>query len=266
MLITTFHKQSRHFWKILFLMVLPPVIIFLTQCTGSKPQKIVPTESSVTKHLPQMMTSPTPYPIDNPPEPPQVTPPITPIDTIQPTKIQIDISKQVLEVYAGEQLVKSYPISTSKYGIGNLAGSNKTPLGLHIIENKIGADAPAGTIFKSRRNTGKLAKINQETEDLVTSRILWLKGIEKGKNVGPGIDSYQRCIYIHGTAAEKDIGKPASHGCVRMLNQDVIELFEWVKVALPVSIICSQQHPETQECQYDLPISQTDPQVNTKEK
>jgi len=148
--------------------------------------------------------------------------------------IVVDISEQLLIVYnTKNSILKSYPISTSKYGIGNQANSNKTPLGKHIVANKIGYNAPLGTIFKARINTGEIATIytdkTDKQEDLVTSRILWLRGVENGTNSGEGIDSFKRFIYIHGTNEEGLIGKPASHGCVRMNNKDVIELFSLIE-------------------------------------
>ncbi|MCK5876937.1 MAG: L,D-transpeptidase [Candidatus Marithrix sp.] len=153
-------------------------------------------------------------------------------------EITVNIAEQKLYLYKeNHELVKIYEISTSKFGEGSTANSGKTPLGLHHIENKIGADAQEGVIFKARQNTGKLAKINNETKDLVTTRIMWLKGLEKGKNSGKGIDSYKRYIYIHGTAAENKIGQQASHGCVRMLNSEVIELFNLVKEKTLVNIV-----------------------------
>jgi len=156
--------------------------------------------------------------------------------------IVVDISEQKLYLYEGHQatadnLVESYPVSTSKYGIGSRAGSSKTPLGRHSIKEKIGAGAPEGMIFKARRRTGRLAEINAKgVGDLVTSRIMWLKGLEPGKNSGRRVDSYKRYIYIHGTAEEYKIGEVASHGCVRMYNRDVIDLFDRVKEGTKVYI------------------------------
>lgn len=150
--------------------------------------------------------------------------------------ILVDISEQKLYLYEKGQLIKEYPISTSKYGIGNQAGSNKTPLGKHRIKTKLGDNAPKYAIFIGRKNSGKLANINEARDDLVTSRILWLDGLEPGVNKGKGIDSYQRYIYIHGTAEENAIGKPASHGCVRMYNDDVIDLYDRVMEGTLVTI------------------------------
>jgi lipoprotein-anchoring transpeptidase ErfK/SrfK len=165
---------------------------------------------------------------------PCATPPIN-------SKITVDISEQQLYLYCsyadGKEEVKTYSVSTSKYGIGNKADSDKTPLGQHIIKQKIGDGAPEGTIFKARKNTGKIAEMNApDAGDLVTTRIMWLSGLEPGKNSGSGIDSHKRYIYIHGTAEEEKIGTPASHGCVRMYNRDAIDLFERVNEGTPVNI------------------------------
>lgn len=156
------------------------------------------------------------------------------------SRIEVDISEQVLYLYCryadSNEEVKTYPISTSKYGIGNKAHSNKTPLGLHHIKGKIGDGAPFGTIFKGLRNTGRIAKINAPGGDVITTRVMRLQGLEKGINLGRGIDSYKRYIYIHGTAEENKIGTPASHGCVRMYNRDVIDLFNRVTDGTEVNI------------------------------
>jgi len=157
------------------------------------------------------------------------------------TKIEIDVSEQQLHLYChygnNQKEVKTYSVSTSKSGIGSRAGSNKTPLGQHVIEQKIGDGASLGTIFKARRNTGRIATLNAPgAGDLVTTRIMWLRGLEPGKNSGSGIDSYRRYIYIHGTAEENKIGQPASHGCVRMYNRDVIDLFDRVTEGTEVYI------------------------------
>lgn len=157
-------------------------------------------------------------------------------------RIMISVPKQRLYLYKSEKLLKIYPVSTAKEGTGSKVGSNQTPLGMHRVAEKIGANAPQGTVFVSRQSTGKIARIRlagdpPDEKDQVTSRILWLEGMEEGVNKGPGIDSYNRCIYIHGTTEEGLIGRPASHGCVRMMNRDVIELFDLVPVGAPVDII-----------------------------
>jgi len=146
--------------------------------------------------------------------------------------VLVDISDQMLVLYEQGRETARYSVSTSSYGAGSKSGSNKTPLGAHYVRKKIGANAKSGTIFKGRKNTGKVADIEFKPrptgDDYVTSRILWLSGLEPGKNQGPGVDSFKRYIYIHGTHEEGLIGQPASHGCVRMTNRDVIELFDRV--------------------------------------
>jgi len=141
----------------------------------------------------------------------------------------VDIAAQQLHLVVNNSVRQSYDISTSKYGIGSESGSNKTPLGAHYVKRRYGHDAPRLSIFKGRKDTGEVAAVEDEARatghDFVTTRILWLKGLEQGKNTGEGVDSYQRYIYIHGTHEEGLIGQPASHGCIRMRNSDVIELF-----------------------------------------
>ena len=145
-------------------------------------------------------------------------------------KILVDISEQRLYLKSGEQTLVSYPISTSKYGEGSKENSFKTPLGNHVIKEKIGENAPINTIFISRINTKNVATIENKPKntenDYVTSRIMWLEGEENGVNKGPGVDSYERYIYIHGTHEEGLIGVKASHGCIRMFNVDVIDLYD----------------------------------------
>ena len=137
-------------------------------------------------------------------------------------------------------VIKQYAISSSMHGTGSKAGSLKTPLGKHRIVAKIGKDLPYGAILKARKWTKKIAEIIREPIDIeldvITTRILWLEGLEKGLNKGKNIDSKARCIYIHGTAEEGLIGKPASNGCIRMYNRDVIELFEQVEIGTQVWI------------------------------
>jgi hypothetical protein len=160
-------------------------------------------------------------------------------------------SKQMLFLISKGAAIFSYPVSTSKFGLGNVNDSFKTPPGLHYIADKIGEDMPKMTIFKGRKtlennltladldlpeNTDMRDKHFATHDDVITSRILWLKGHEDGVNKGDNIDSYTRYIYIHGTAHEDKIGTPDSHGCVRMNNNDVIELFDNTFVSMPVLI------------------------------
>ena len=153
----------------------------------------------------------------------------------------VKVSNQELYHLKKGVIVRTYSVSTSVYGTGSKINSFKTPLGKHKISEKIGEGLPEGAILKARQWNGAIANIIKEPIDtdfdVVTSRILWLTGLEEGKNLGPGVDSKSRYIYIHGTAEEGLIGKPASDGCVRMYNADVISLFEKVSVDTEVWII-----------------------------
>lgn len=145
-------------------------------------------------------------------------------------KIDISIRDQRLTLRERGKTLRAYPISSSRFGLGTKAGSNKTPLGKFRVAEKIGAGEPSGTIFKARvplRPNDPLP----ETDDFITSRILWLEGLGK-RNA----NTHARFIYIHGTKHEDTIGRPDSHGCIRMRNADVIELFDLVPEGAAVTI------------------------------
>lgn len=143
-------------------------------------------------------------------------------------KIIVCSATQTLFLYDNaDQCLKSYPISSAKNGLGEEKGSEKTPRGYHIIYQKIGENAPLFTIFRGRVSTGEIWNSSFPHHDYVLSRILWLKG-EKTP-----LDRY---IYIHGTQDEKNMGVPLSHGCIRMRNKDVVDLFDRVSVGDSVFI------------------------------
>jgi lipoprotein-anchoring transpeptidase ErfK/SrfK len=146
------------------------------------------------------------------------------------TNIHISIRDQLLTLKEGETPVRSYPVSTSRFGLGTEEGSLKTPIGRFRVAEKIGGDMPAGTIFQSRAPV-KPGDPLPPTEDLVMSRILWLDGLDEHN-----ANTRQRFIYIHGTKHEGKIGSPASCGCIRMRNEDVVELFDLVYHDTPVII------------------------------
>ncbi len=150
--------------------------------------------------------------------------------------ILVILSAQRLYLLEREEIIKSYPVSTSKFGHGQEKNSFKTPLGLHRIYRKIGEGVPVGGVFVARKFTGKVAKI-PSPGDLITTRILWLEGLEEGRNLGGDVDTRERFIYIHGTPEEDLLGKPASRGCIRMGNKDILELFEMVEEGTPVLIL-----------------------------
>jgi len=143
----------------------------------------------------------------------------------------VDVGKQRLRVITRRGVWRTFRVSTASNGVGNAAGSNATPSGWHRVAKWIGDGAPAGQVFRSRRRTHRVLAPETwrmpEGEDLILSRILWLAGLEPGINQGPGIESFARYIYIHGTNHEQLLGTPASHGCVRMANRDIIELFDF---------------------------------------
>ena len=146
------------------------------------------------------------------------------------TKIDVSVRDQRLILTRDGEELRSYPISTSRFGIGTGEGSLKTPLGRFRIVEKIGDGAAPGTIFKARVALGP-DDPPPDTEDFITSRILWLDGLEE-----ENANTRDRFIYIHGTKHEDEIGTPASHGCIRMRNADVIELFKLVDETTQVVI------------------------------
>ena len=154
--------------------------------------------------------------------------------------LYVDIDMQNMYLLQKGTILRAFKISSSYYGTGSEVNSFKTPLGKHEIYKKIGEDLPINAILKGRVWNGAIANVITDDIDTdfdhVTSRILWLDGLEIGKNNGPGVDSRSRYIYIHGTAEEGLIGKPASDGCIRMYNSDVVDLFELVEEKVQVWI------------------------------
>lgn len=160
-------------------------------------------------------------------------------------KITINLHSQQLTLWEvtpeGERKLGEYPVSTALNGVGETEGSYCTPRGRHQVAQKIGADAPLFSVFKARVATGEIWTPEREAQapgsDWILSRILWLEGMEPGKNQGGTVDSHARYIYIHGTNEESKIGTAVSHGCIRMRNTDVVDLFERVAVGTGVEII-----------------------------
>ncbi len=159
---------------------------------------------------------------------------------------RIDIDTRLQRLYLwepypeGDMLIREYPVSTAVNGLGERSGSYCTPRGRHRIAEKIGAGAPLFAAFKARVPTGEIWTPQMDAEepgrDWILTRILWLEGQEPGRNQGGTVDSHDRYIYIHGTHEEHRIGTPASHGCIRMKNADVAELFDRVEVGTEVNI------------------------------
>jgi lipoprotein-anchoring transpeptidase ErfK/SrfK len=150
-------------------------------------------------------------------------------DEGQPLSIHISVSAQTLTL-RGTRERRQYPVSTSRFGLGTEVNSFKTPPGRFEIARKIGGGAPPGAVFKARAPTGEIGAAS-DPDDLVQTRILWLHGLDPAN-----ANTLERYIYIHGTNHEQEIGTPASHGCIRMRNADVVELYELVGEGTPVFV------------------------------
>lgn len=148
--------------------------------------------------------------------------------------IRISIPEQRLTLLAGDRIAAIYPVSTARNGPGEQSGSGCTPRGWHRIRIKIGAGLPPNVVFVGRRPTGEIYSADLAAcypeRDWILTRILWLTGLEPGCNRGGDRDTLRRFIYIHGCPDETPLGRPLSHGCIRMRNQDLLELFERVSV------------------------------------
>jgi hypothetical protein len=145
--------------------------------------------------------------------------------------VVISVKDQKLALMRKGKIVRTYPVSTSKFGLGDQRGSCRTPLGVHSVAAKIGDNQPRGMVFKSRRPTGEVVVPNSPGRDPIVTRILWLKGEEnRNKN------AFARNIYIHGTAEERSIGRPSSYGCIRMKSSDILDVYQYVQRGEPVVI------------------------------
>jgi L,D-transpeptidase catalytic domain len=153
-----------------------------------------------------------------------------PLDTS--SELIISVRDQKLVLMRNGSKVATYPISTSMFGLGDAHGRMTTPLGYLAVEKKIGDNVPVGAVFHKRRLTGEILQPNAPGRDPITTRIIWLRGLE-----AQNAHAFQRCIYIHGTPEEKKIGTPASYGCIRMKSKDVAELYDQVPVGALVQII-----------------------------
>ncbi|HRE16309.1 MAG TPA: L,D-transpeptidase [Rhodocyclaceae bacterium] len=156
-------------------------------------------------------------------------------------RIHVSIARQTLELFSDDgALIRRYPVSTALAGAGETRGSYQTPRGRHLIRAKIGAGQPLHTVFVGRRPTGEIwnpvLAAEQPERDWILTRILWLSGCEPGRNRLGQCDSMRRYIYIHGCPDDAPLGEPHSHGCIRMSNADVADLFDRVPVYTPVEI------------------------------
>ena len=147
-------------------------------------------------------------------------------------RVVISVKDQRLALLDRETLVAIYPVSTSKYGVGDWRGSYRTPLGQLEVAQKIGDGVPSGSVFKDRRRTGEIVSVNAPGRDPIVTRIIWLRGLE-----WQNVNAFHRDIYIHGTPEERNIGLPVSYGCVRMRSEDVIKLYDVVGRGARVTIV-----------------------------
>jgi lipoprotein-anchoring transpeptidase ErfK/SrfK len=154
-----------------------------------------------------------------------------PAPALATPSIVVSVPDQTLALINDGVVVSRYPISTSKFGLGDGSGTYATPLGAMAIASKIGANAPLGAVFKNRRMTGEILAPNAPGRDPIVTRILWLRGLEKSN-----ARAYGRNIYIHGTPEERFLGRPASYGCIRMRSRDVAQLFGSVTVGTKIDV------------------------------
>ncbi len=155
-------------------------------------------------------------------------------------RIEVDVASQRLRLYGSTKLLVEYAVSTALKGVGERRDSECTPRGWHVIRAKIGAGMPVNTVFVARRPTGDTytagLAVAEPARDWILTRILWLSGLEVGRNRLGQVDTFRRFIYIHGCPDELPMGIPLSHGCVRMRNADVIALFDAVDIGTRVLI------------------------------
>ena len=156
---------------------------------------------------------------------------ISPASAHASSSIVVSVPDQTLALVDDGVVVARYPVSTSKFGLGDGSGTYATPLGTMAIASKIGGNAPLGAVFKNRQPTGEVLKPNAPGRDPIVSRILWLRGLEK-----QNAKAYARNIYIHGTPEERLIGRPASYGCIRMRSTDVAMLYNAVGVGTRIEV------------------------------
>src|SRR5216110_4108681 len=154
---------------------------------------------------------------------------VAPVDST--SQLIISVRDQQLMLVQNGGKVATYPVSTSMFGLGDARGRMTTPLGYMAVEKKIGDNVPVGAVFHNRRITGEILQPNAPGRDPITTRIIWLRGLE-----AQNAHAFQRCIYIHGTPQEKTIGRPASYGCIRMKSSDITDLYNRVPLGTLVQI------------------------------
>ncbi len=159
---------------------------------------------------------------------------------MQASRLRVDIGRQSLTLEADGRVLKTWPVSTARNGPGERIDSGCTPRGIHRIRIKVGAECPLNTVFVGRRPTGEIysraLEASYPERDWILTRILWLTGVEPGFNRGGDCDTLRRFVYLHGCPDAEPMGVPASHGCIRMRNADIVDLFDRVDVGTMVVI------------------------------
>jgi lipoprotein-anchoring transpeptidase ErfK/SrfK len=152
-------------------------------------------------------------------------------------EIVVSVADQELALIARGKVVRRFPVSTSKFGTGDAVGSYRTPLGETFVSAKVGDGLPIGAVIKNRNATGEILKANAPGRDAIVSRVIWLRGMD-----GTTANTRDRCIYIHGTAEERRVGRRASFGCIRMRSKDVIVLYDLVHIGTHVRLSAKSLH------------------------
>src|SRR5436190_15165295 len=172
-----------------------------------------------------------------------------------PSRLVVSVRDQKLMVMANGAKLATYPVSTSKFGVGDNWGHMTTPLGFLQVAQKIGDHAPVGAVFHNRRFTGEILKPNAPGRDPVITRIIWLRGLQASN-----AHAFSRCIYIHGTPQEKLIGRPASYGCIRMKSSDVAALYAQVPLGAIVEIV-PERLPQVPRASHGASVTLQTPKV-----
>jgi hypothetical protein len=175
--------------------------------------------------------------------------------------VVISVREQKLLLLQNGNKIATYPVSTSRFGLGDMWGRMTTPLGLLQVAQKIGDNAPAGAVFHNRRWTGEVLPANAPGRDPITTRIIWLRGLEPSN-----AHAFSRCIYIHGTPQEKAIGRPASYGCIRMKSSDVTALYNQLPLGAIVQIVPDGLPKISKTAPRALPVEENTVSASASEK
>lgn len=173
-------------------------------------------------------------------------------EVVPQQKILISAADQKMAIFRDGVPIRTFRVSTSKFGLGDRPGSYATPLGLLRVKKKIGENVKEGTVFKGRAPTGEVLKVDAPGRDPIVTRILWLEGLEDANK-----NAFKRYIYIHGTPEERNIGRPVSYGCIRMRSRDIIELFDDTELNTRIFITSRPLPKNTAMGDRQAPLSQS---------